>query len=265
MLLLHRVEAAWSKLGKEEPYWSVLTDDTFRAETIDDATIEAFYASGAEEVEAFEAACVRNGLPNMRQATVLDLGCGIGRVGEHFARAYDGYIGVDISESHLRPRAPALRVPGPDQRASDGAERFSGRVAGIFDVFFSILSLQHSPPPVMQYLLQLCLERLQPGGYAFFQLPCYLYNYEFRLSRIPQSRLGRGGGDAGDGDARLAASPGIPDPGGGGAGRGRGAALPADRPDRLWNVFMALKAALSRGGCRTRCRRSDRDAPAAAG
>ncbi|HEY1796449.1 MAG TPA: class I SAM-dependent methyltransferase [Stellaceae bacterium] len=31
----------------------------------------------------------------------MDLGCDVGRVGEHFARAYGGYIGVDITESHL--------------------------------------------------------------------------------------------------------------------------------------------------------------------
>lgn len=180
-LLLHRVEAAWSRLGREEPYWSVLTDDTFRAEGIDDATIEAFYASGAEEVEAFEAACVRNGLPNMRQATVLDLGCGIGRVGEHFARAYDGYIGVDISDTHLEMARQRFDMMGiGNARLMLLGDFLAAKPE--FDVFFSILSLQHSPPPVMQHLLQVCLERLQPGGYAFFQLPCYLNDYEFRLS-----------------------------------------------------------------------------------
>jgi SAM-dependent methyltransferase len=180
-LLLRRIEAAWSKFGEDEPYWSVLTDDLFRADGIDHATIEDFYGTGAEEVEAFEAACVRNSLPNTRQATVLDLGCGVGRVGEHFARSYDGYIGVDISESHLelaRRRFAALGLT--NARVMLLGDFLAAKPA--FDVFFSVLSLQHSPPPVMLHLLEVCLARLHPGGYAFFQLPCYLYNYEFRLS-----------------------------------------------------------------------------------
>jgi len=180
-LLLRRVEAAWSKLGKEEPYWSVLTDDNFRTEVMDDAAIGAFYASGIEEVEAFEAACVRNSLPNMRQATVLDLGCGVGRVGEHFAHTYDRYIGVDVSETHLDLARRRFEMLGLNNTKLMLLGDFLAAKPE-FDIFFSVLSLQHSPPPVMHHLLQVCLERLQPGGYAFFQLPCYLHNYEFRLS-----------------------------------------------------------------------------------
>jgi SAM-dependent methyltransferase len=180
-LLLRRVEAAWIKLGKEEPYWSVLTDDNFRAEVMDDPMIEAFYASGAEEVEGFEAACVRNSMPNMRQATVLDLGCGVGRVGEHFARGYDQYIGVDISDTHLDLARQRFEMLGLNNAKLMLLDDFL-TAKPEFDIFFSVLSLQHSPPPVMHHLLQICLERLQPGGYAFFQLPCYLHDYEFRLS-----------------------------------------------------------------------------------
>jgi SAM-dependent methyltransferase len=180
-LLLRRVEAAWSKLGREDPYWSVLTDDNFRTEVMDEATIEAFYASGAEEIEGFEAACVRNSMPNMRQATVLDLGCGVGRVGEHFARTYNGYIGVDISDTHLDLARQRFETLGINNAKLMLLGEFLATKPE-FDIFFSVLSLQHSPPPVMHHLLQTCLERLQPGGYAFFQLPCYLHDYEFRLS-----------------------------------------------------------------------------------
>jgi SAM-dependent methyltransferase len=180
-VLLRHIEAAWSKLGQAEPYWSVLTDEGFRSASLDEARIEGFYATGAEELEAFEAACVRNSLPNTRQATVLDLGCGVGRVGEHFARAYEGYIGVDISPSHLdlaRQRFSALGLT--NAKVMLLADFLAARPQ--FDVFFSVLALQHSPPPVMQHLLQVCLGRLQPGGYAFFQIPCHLYDYEFRLT-----------------------------------------------------------------------------------
>ncbi len=48
-----------------------------------------------------------------------------------------------------------------------------------FDILYSILVLQHNPPPVMYWLLDSFLSNLNPDGYAFFQVPCYLDNYDF--------------------------------------------------------------------------------------
>lgn len=48
-----------------------------------------------------------------------------------------------------------------------------------FDVFFSIIVLQHNPPPVMKVLLTKILGKLNPGGVAYFQIPTYALNYEF--------------------------------------------------------------------------------------
>ena len=39
------------------------------------------------------------------------------------------------------------------------------------DLFFSLMVLQHNPPPVIAFVLQKILHRLKLGGIAFFQLP----------------------------------------------------------------------------------------------
>ena len=35
----------------------------------------------------------------------------------------------------------------------------------------------------MYQLLRLFLDKLKPGGYAFFQLPCHIYDYSFDADR----------------------------------------------------------------------------------
>src|SRR5271169_236009 len=41
------------------------------------------------------------------------------------------------------------------------------------DLFFSIIVLQHNPPPVILGILDAAFAGLRPGGLAFFQVPTY--------------------------------------------------------------------------------------------
>ena len=180
--LLESLSSAWSTMGEEKPYWSVLVNEKYRTSLINDADREEFYASGANDVLAFQRACERNGLALDFSKTVLDLGCGLGRVGEHFARRFGRYIGVDVSPPHLRMTAERLTQCGFENATLSLLGDFVASRPG-FDIFYSVIALQHSPPPVMLWLLRKCFAALRSGGYAFFQIPCHLYGYEFQLDR----------------------------------------------------------------------------------
>jgi len=185
--LLAHIRKVWSSHGQEEPYWSVLTDEKYRKSKISDSDVREFYASGAPLVDLFEANCRKNGIAPLCNWTILDFGCGMGRVGEHFAQRYKSYIGVDISADHLRLAESCfmqLRRSGvhlgecrflllPDYLADNRIQ---------YDVFFSFIVLQHNPPPLIQYLLSHCLSRVRKGGLAFFQLPNYIHGYEFSVA-----------------------------------------------------------------------------------
>jgi 2-polyprenyl-3-methyl-5-hydroxy-6-metoxy-1,4-benzoquinol methylase len=132
------------------------------------------------------AACRRNGIVIDANATLLELGCGVGRVSEHLARHFQRYIGVDLSPSHLQIARQHLSSLGFENVRLLALEEFLEEPPP-FDIFYTILTLQHNPPPVTLMLLRTCLSRLRPGGFAFFQLPCHLYNYEFDTAR-PASR-----------------------------------------------------------------------------
>ena len=61
--LWDHISSVWSKFGSTDPYWSVLTDERFRSKNMtDEASIEAFYATGQGELLRLEAWFHRNGL-----------------------------------------------------------------------------------------------------------------------------------------------------------------------------------------------------------
>jgi SAM-dependent methyltransferase len=179
--LLQHVTKAWSRLGESDPYWSVLTAEKYHKNVITGRDLEQFYCSGARDIAELEAACTRNDIVIDHNCTVLDLGCGVGRIGEHFARRYAHYVGVDISPAHLQLARQRFRDQSIKNAKLALLPDFLDDNTSSFDIFYSLITLQHSPPPVIFYQLRHCLTRLRPGGYAFFQVPCQLYGYEFRL------------------------------------------------------------------------------------
>ncbi len=175
-----RVETVWRKYGDNNAYWSVLTDERYRSEAFDGKVEEDFYATGAREYDAFVTACARSGVRLNFGGAVVDLGCGVWRVGEHLSRKFRNYVGVDISASHLalaQARVDKLRAKGVELRLLPD---FLAR-GDKFDAFYSVIALQHNPPPVIADLLRACLGKLNPDGIGCFQLVCSLFDYEFRL------------------------------------------------------------------------------------
>ena len=100
-LWLH-IEDTWSRLGNEDPYFSVLTDPRYRKAAIsDNSVIEAFYESGRGDWERVERWLERNAVSLNQNAVVLEYGCGVGRFTEWLARRFASVVAMDISSGHL--------------------------------------------------------------------------------------------------------------------------------------------------------------------
>ena len=63
------------------------------------------------------------------------------------------------------------------------------RLAGI-DFFFSMIVLQHNPPPVIIEILRAAFVGLNAGGYAFFQVPTFNNSYRFSTSAYLNDEAG---------------------------------------------------------------------------
>jgi SAM-dependent methyltransferase len=171
--LIRHVEANWLLLGEREPYWSVLTDEKYKAKVIG-SNIKEFYASGKNNVSNFTHAADRAGVDYRNLRRCFELGCGVGRMTIWLARIFPELVAVDISKSHLRLAAEVLEREGltnVDLRLVNTIDKIETLPA--FDCFVSIIVLQHNPPPVMAFLLRTILGKLKPGGLAYFQVPTY--------------------------------------------------------------------------------------------
>lgn len=176
--LWDRVAAVWSGLGEADAHWSVLTEDRFRAPVLDAAALAAFHETGEGEAQRLEAWLRRAGVPFPADRACAEYGCGVGRITRALARRFRRVVALDVSAPHLRAaaadlaaagigNAELLQVRGPaDLAALDGV-----------DLFYSVISLQHSPPPVIMDVLRWAFAGLRPGGCAFFQVPTYAAGY----------------------------------------------------------------------------------------
>jgi len=177
--MIRRIEGEFVELGSREPHWSVLTEERFKAENIGQNE-DDFFASGELAVSGLRVAASRAGVDLGRYRSCFELGCGLGRITLWLAREFRQVIAGDISAVHLRHAensAKARRINNITFAHLNKIDRYQALPG--FDVFFSIIVLQHNPPPLIGFILEKILDRLNPGGIAYFQVPTYIMNYQF--------------------------------------------------------------------------------------
>jgi SAM-dependent methyltransferase len=186
--LLARLSGQWKKLGESDPYWSVLTHDDFRLQGMDARRLEEFYATGrasADLIELFE----KKTESTVRRGVCLELGCGVGRITARLAEKFDRVLAVDISPGNLNicrrymdklgiKNVETVLLESPGQLAELGA----------FDFFYSVIVLQHNPPPIQKSLLENVLKNVRYGGGCLFQTCGSLRGYSFSPEAYLQTK-----------------------------------------------------------------------------
>jgi SAM-dependent methyltransferase len=177
--MIARIEGEFKHMGTTEPHWSVLTADRFKAAVIKENETE-FFESGRFGVDDLRATAERSNIALDGYESCFELGCGVARATIWLAEIFDKVIGADISPTHL---AIAKQTVERYKRNNITLLHLNS-IAAIkklapFDVFFSLIVLQHNPPPLIAYLLTAVFEKLKPGGIAYFQVPTYCRDYRF--------------------------------------------------------------------------------------
>jgi 2-polyprenyl-3-methyl-5-hydroxy-6-metoxy-1,4-benzoquinol methylase len=178
--LWDHVSATWSNLGSTEPYWSVLTEERFRMKTLDPVQRAAFHETGEGEVHRLNAWARRNAVTLPTSGVCAEFGCGVGRVTRALARQFRRVVAFDVSPLHLREAKLQMQADGIDNVDFVCIRTLADlqALAGV-DFFYSVIVLQHNPPPIIADILQRALAGVRPGGSAFFQVPTYALDYSF--------------------------------------------------------------------------------------
>lgn len=181
--LLAVVRRVWSDYAETDPYYSVLTDPKFHGVPSAEV-LRLFYASGEPDALSAARAMERFGGKPGDIGTVLEFGCGVGRVSYWLARNFRHVIGVDISQGHLDMASAYMAQHGATNFTSWCAADLD-RLADLprFDMLYSVIVLQHNPPPVIKLILDTLLAKLNDGGFAIFQVPTSGRHYSFSVKR----------------------------------------------------------------------------------
>lgn len=178
--LLAHMKDVWTKYGVYDPYYSVLTNNQYKLDVINKDSIREFYQEGEGDYSFIRKIIENNGMSIKKDAVVVDFGCGLGRIGAHFASRFGEYIGVDISAPHIKKAEQHFREIGLNRSKFLILPSFlKDKVSA--DLVFSLIVLQHNPPPVIGMLIGRMCEALRPGGILVFQVPTGLVGYRFKL------------------------------------------------------------------------------------
>jgi len=177
--MVGRVREQWTHLGEVDPYWSVLTAEEYRSNRLNDDRLEQFYETGRQAASVIDIFQRRTGV-GVPTGICFELGCGVGRVTQVLARRFEKVIAADISPGNL-----AICQQYMKQKNITNVETFLIRdpsdISKIqrIDFFFSLIVLQHNPPPIQKYLLDTIFAKISRGGGALFQTPDSMPNYSF--------------------------------------------------------------------------------------
>jgi SAM-dependent methyltransferase len=170
----HAVE--WNIMGRDKPWWSVITSDEFKSKHPSRKALTNFYLSGAEHVDRVLSDL---GMPRSALASkdVLDFGCGLGRLALTFAQHGARVACADQSVHHLALAQQTL--PTLDQTAAARVRYVvttpdliaSVQGSESFDVVHSVIVLQHTVSPLQAALMQQMCDVLRPGGVGWVQVP----------------------------------------------------------------------------------------------
>lgn len=153
-------ERFWDAAARSDPMWHIATGAATDRET--------FFSSGRIETDAFLAHC---GIEPDPAATVLEIGCGIGRMTDRLAEKFGTVIGLDVSAEMLTGARRALANRGNVRLVHGNGRDLAGIDDGSVDVVFSYIVLQHVPTADGQRAYLREIRRvLKPGGVAGVQI-----------------------------------------------------------------------------------------------
>ena len=159
-------DAEWEAWGRRDPYYGVLTDPKFRLGAMTEEARREFFASGqkhADHVLATIRQCID---PQFAPRSILDFGCGVGRLLIPFAKVAPDVVGLDVSPSMLAEAQRNCDAHGCGAvRLAVSDDALSG-LEGRYDLIHSFIVFQHLPAKRVREIFAALLRHLAPRGVA---------------------------------------------------------------------------------------------------
>jgi SAM-dependent methyltransferase len=163
-------DAAWEEWGRRDPYFGVITDPRFRRSRIDEDAEREFFASGGPYVQHVLTKIRKHINPEFVPRSVLDFGCGVGRLLGAFAAIAEDVVGVDVSKSMLQEASRNCNRLGLHNVRLLQSDDDLSQVTGTFDLVHSFIVFQHIPVERGRAIFGKLLRYIRPGGVGAIHL-----------------------------------------------------------------------------------------------
>src|SRR5262249_39815985 len=136
----------WEMLARKEPYWAVATWEKFRRQNLTADTRQEFFQTGVDHI-AFVFETIRSHLaPDFKPNSVLDFGCGVGRLLIPLAERCERVVGVDVSDTMLREAQENCHRGGLTNICLLKLQDMDSVASRPFDLVHSFIVFQHISP-----------------------------------------------------------------------------------------------------------------------
>ena len=185
----------WRQIAIKDPYWGVLSHESFRGPELNKELAEQFFASGEQYVDSLLGMVHKFFGEAPISGRALDFGCGVGRLVIPLARHVGEVVGVDIAEGMLAlAKANAEKAGVGNIKLVQSDDKLS-KVTGQFDLVNTFIVLQHIPPERGLRLIRRLVELTRRGGICSLQLT-YARERKFLSHESPRARYYRREGNA---------------------------------------------------------------------
>jgi len=165
-------DAAWEAWGRNDPYYSVVTNSQFRRANLSPEIKAQFFAGGEGHVQHVMQLIHSYVDGRFTPKRVLDFGCGVGRVLIPFAKLSSEAVGLDVSPTMIaEAKANCKEALLKNVRILQSDDELTAvkNECGTFDLVHSCLVFQHIPVERGMKIFQKLIDCLAPNGVGVVQ------------------------------------------------------------------------------------------------
>jgi 2-polyprenyl-3-methyl-5-hydroxy-6-metoxy-1,4-benzoquinol methylase len=163
-------DAAFDSFAAREPYFAVATDPRFLRANLTAADEREFFAAGEALVDRMFGIIDAGLLPGFSPVSMLEYGCGLGRLAIPLSRRPGSVTAIDRSPVMLDLARREAERRGAGHIAFETPDAFHA-TSRKFDLVVCYHVLQRLPRHQGLSLLRALVDRVSPGGVGVFQWP----------------------------------------------------------------------------------------------
>lgn len=168
--LVDNPDKSWQKFGKDDPYFGVLSAERFRKRNLDAASLSDFFASGEAHVAEVLDIVRRQVAADLAMNSMVDFGCGVGRLLLPFARRFGHATGIDVSEDYIAEAIRNCRKEGINNTDFFDSVKPLAAEGRSFDLVHSCIVFNHIPWSRGREIIGDLYGLLNPGGVMAIQV-----------------------------------------------------------------------------------------------